>query len=483
MKTTLLKISFLSLICFNSYGANHLVYIGGGGEPKGSSTIFDDHISSIRSLTSKNTWSYDVAFNGGHNKTEALVKSAFPSPTTPALNFTKNDYDRIIAEAKSKITTGTLKKDDQLVLVIDTHGAEKSSGEVTHKISLSGGGNVTNLNTLAGGRLQNLDGLKELITLSEKQGVKLAIVDLSCHSGNTLELAKNSKKTCIISSSGPNHYGYTGRGSFTDRFIDKLSTDGISLEDAFLQARLSSNDSAYPLINTINSDKAFKEFYDLIGPYLNSQYTEGLGKLHTQILEMNDAINKCSRQSQFEDLISKLQGMKNLSDKAFSARDGLVNHLKEYYSLQMQMLQASQAYGTDKMERTENFKSEEINPKTNKPYFNVNFTWEQLSQIHIETFKASTEKNLKPYLNDPDFQQRRKATDKLLENLFKRVQFIHTNHPQLRDSVQNSLKYTYNIKNTFNLSEKIGQKEKLIYDSIYNSVSRNPNNPCQQIKM
>lgn len=483
MKNKIAKTILLCLVSTPSFSANHLVYMGGGGEPDGNSTIFDQHISSIGKVTSKSKWTYEATFNGGHSKTENLLKKSFPNPVSPITDFNRSAFNKIISETKIKLSSGTLNKDDQLIIIIDTHGAQRES-ELTHQISLSGKTNSLNYNTLEGSLRTDLDELQEIVKLSESRGVKLAIVDLSCHSGSTLNLVtKNNKNTCIISSSGPEHFGYTGGGSFTNNFINNLSKDNISLEEAFLEARRGSKDAAYPLINTQNSELAKSEFYRLISPYLNSQIASNLGKLHEQVLMMNDPINQCVRQSQFDSLIQKLNELDNLSGKAFQAKNGLIEDLKEYHNLQLQMLHESKKLGVDKLKEIESFKSIEINPKTNTPYFNLKLTWGELASIDKNVFTSSSTKNLEKNKNDADFPQRKMAMDKTLAQIFTKIDAIHKQYPNLKNSYASSLEFSMKVKDTFSLSEKIGKKEKQIYDAIYHSIEKESNHPCQQIKM
>lgn len=484
MKKTIIALTTVSSISLSAYGANHLVYMGGGGEPPGTQTMFDDHIKSMKKVTSTGKWSYQTAFNGGHSKTEALIKESFPNPVTPPTHFTRADYNKTIEDLKQKVTNGSLKKGDQLIVMIDTHGAQGDpKDEITHKVSLSSPAGITNFNTLAGTTTQLLDNLKELVTLTESRGIKLGIVDLSCHAGSTLNLAKNQPNTCVVAASGPKHFSYTGNGAFTNLFVNNLGTKDTSLEDAFLKARLDSDDSAFPMISTANNDKASAEFYELIGPYLNSQYNVQTGKLHDDILAMNNPQNKCMRQEQFSNLINKLNSLQNLSDKAFKDRANLIVDLKAYHELQMKMHAESLRVGTATLQNKVSYKSAEINPLTGKHYYNINITWEELIKIDKTYFKNISYQNIEKYKNEADYPNRVKALEKALSFVNNKIDEITAQNPSLRQSMSKSLNYAVNLANTFNISEKIGQKEKRIYDTIYNSSAKNPNNPCQQIKI
>lgn len=241
---------------------NHLLVFGGGGEPKDKpGTIFDKGLQGIADYTKRSPEVMtEVAFNGGHPETEDILNNRF-SGNIKKSPFEEADYKRLIQSYISKLQNKELVKGDQLMIMINTHGAEKQPQFKTHSIATSVG-NPTNLNSLQGAHTVDLDQLEVLKNLAKAQGVKMAIVDNSCHSGNSLSLA--DENTCVITASGPNHYGFA---PFSENFIE-LMQNGKNLEDVFLEARAMDQTPSFPMISTPQGLKANALLYENMTPFL-----------------------------------------------------------------------------------------------------------------------------------------------------------------------------------------------------------------------
>ena len=257
---------------------NSAYILGGGGDPKGVTTTFDDEIKMMGKFFKSSKWCTSVSFNGGHQETEKILKNNFINTST-VTNFDEKNYNKSIDEMISKIKIGQLKTGDQLMVTINTHGA-RNNGEKTHQVILSKD-EATDLEDSKGSRTANLDRLEELASLASEKGVKLALIDLSCFSGNLLNIKNN--KVCIISSTGPDQYGYSGgRTNYSlfglsifskpaDAFISKfisLFKSGSNLEDMFLEARVAGNDADFPMISTDEGNVVNEAIYNLLSPYL-----------------------------------------------------------------------------------------------------------------------------------------------------------------------------------------------------------------------
>ena len=248
------------------YAENFLVLIGGGGEPKGDKTVFDSDMKNFGKNMENLKWNKEILFNGGHKKTEEIIETFHSKDKSPAKNFTSENYKKMIENYKLKIQNNEIKSGDQLMIFNSSHGAARETGDLSHQIATSGGA-YTNLENLAGSTKVSLDDLQEIIQLTNKKGIQLGIVDLSCHSGTTLALKEKAPNTCIISATGPNHLAYGGGDSFADLFYKGLKP-GLSLEEVFLKARLGTRDYSYPMISTNIDDNNFKKIYASITPYL-----------------------------------------------------------------------------------------------------------------------------------------------------------------------------------------------------------------------
>ena len=258
------------LICFTvmnaTYAKEYLLLIGGGGEPNTETTIFDSGLFNFGKNLKKSKWNYNVSFNGGHPITEKILKNQYSTRKSPVTDFTSDNYTKLLESYKNNILNGTIKSGDQLMIIIYTHGAKGSDGQLTHSIAATGS-SLADLNTLSGANLVSLDKLEEIVKLTNERGIYLGIADLTCHSGATLALKKNAPNTCIITSTSPDHLGYTGPDSFSDIFLKYLSR-GQSLESIFLKARATSKDSSFPMISTDENNTIVSDIYKGISPYL-----------------------------------------------------------------------------------------------------------------------------------------------------------------------------------------------------------------------
>ena len=297
--------------------------MGGGGEPKGNSTIFDGDVNLMSGFLNKSKdWDTTVSFNGGHAKTEEIIKNKMPNAKN-AGDFTEKSYNSMIDEMIQKIESGELKSGDQLMININTHGARRSK-EATHKIALSRT-TATNLSTLQGASTVSLDRMEALAKLAGDKGVKLAIIDSSCFSGNLLNI--NNDKVCMISATGTDQYGYAGtvdaffftmKFTFTGNFVGKFKK-GVNLEDAFLRARESSNTPDFPMISTPEGRAVNELIYKMISPYLTyndnevsdfgNLYPKSGGRFEERVCQYTQNHN------QLQDLLKQYEALANVSDE------------------------------------------------------------------------------------------------------------------------------------------------------------------------
>ena len=208
-------------------GDKYFSFIGGGGEPDGETTIFDPEIPFVGDYVKKSRPKHvNISFNGGHGSTEKKLEESFGDKNN---SFTMESFHQIIQSYADQIRSGEIKSGDQVVVYLSTHGARKKDSENTHHIAFAGSDGTSDLVTLEGANTASLDELKVLSELALKHDVKLGIIDDSCHSGNSLALA--NKNTCVVSSSGPDLFG------FASTAFSKNLKKGRSLEDYFLKAR------------------------------------------------------------------------------------------------------------------------------------------------------------------------------------------------------------------------------------------------------
>ncbi|WII73885.1 hypothetical protein QJS83_08340 [Bdellovibrio sp. 22V] len=212
---TLALVVFVTSVSMSAHAKKVAVFFGGGGEPSTPGTIFDETYMAFQPFNAGSGWSTKSYFNGGHPTSERIADAMTGGKNKP---MTAANMNAEIAQLKDSILNGTLKSGDQLMITVATHGLRKGgTPQRSHSVTTTD-------------QDFNMDKLLELRNLAESKGVKLAILDFSCHSGATLNLA--SDKTCVISAASDN-VGYNNGGEM----IAKSLAKGTNLEKAFLKGR------------------------------------------------------------------------------------------------------------------------------------------------------------------------------------------------------------------------------------------------------
>lgn len=231
-----------------AFAKKEMLILGGGGEPAGNTTIFDKTLQTLGEFSLQSGWNPSVVFNGGHQQTEKIARIVGGKETQQA---TTANLNKKIQEMRARIQRGEFKKGDQVMVAMATHGYPAAPPKVSHSVSSRDG-------------QFDMDQLIELRKAAEKAGVKLAILDYSCHSGNSLRLA--SDKTCVISAASTN-IGYINAG---EQISAKMKS-GLNLEQVFINARKSPKalSPGTPQISTEAGLKAYE-----LTAYLSSSMKE-----------------------------------------------------------------------------------------------------------------------------------------------------------------------------------------------------------------
>lgn len=477
-----LTLAVLVFSSANLFAANHLVVMGGSGDPAGATTIFDTNLKNLGTNLQGTNWKYQLSFNGGHANTESIMRNQFGKSVAPSTSFTIENYNKMIADYKKKIISGEITSSDQLMLVIDSHGAEQGYDEKTHSIAATNPyapktTEKLDYDKLSGSPTVNLDALEELVKLTNDKGIKLAIIDMSCHAGNTLALKKNAPNTCIVTASGPVHYSFSGEGTFSNNFWKKLKP-GMNLEDAFLQARLETNDASYPMISTSENDQITNEVYDTLTPYLY-YVTPKVDKLTPYVKKSSNDQVICQRDTDFSSLMSKINQLQQAAN-GYNG-DELKNLLITYKYTQDKMLARMKAVGGPDAEKVEKFEAP-LDAKTSKltKPFSISMTMKELANMTpIDTV------NYLQKLYDSEKNPKEKAETLATLNTWKlvKVRYIEVTkkYPGLlkyNSEVNSMVKELNNNRKT---AEKIAAEEKKFYNALYMKKKSNINDPCRQI--
>jgi len=350
----LINLSIL-LFSFNLMAESHIVYLGAGGEPAGDETIFDNGAKLFVNFYQRNKENYKaiVAFNGEHEKTDSIIRKGFKNAEIKD-KFSKENYQAIITNLINKLNANPpqIKPGEKIMVMIDTHGSEKSEGMDTHNISLTGNP-ILNYNEGSDDASSiSMDSLKELAKLAEEKGVNLAIIDGSCHSGNSLALANS--KTCVISGSAPNQYAT----NFTELMASKMSK-GKTLEQAYLDARLAADPTPFPMISSPIGNLVQKDLEAAI-PFLfyHEEGESTLDKIDNYMMSLSQVEPYCKRENDFLGLKQFLTYMKSVL-KTNQAKNNKLNlaglkrletNIEKYKKVQDEYVKAFYKFGINQEE-------------------------------------------------------------------------------------------------------------------------------------
>jgi hypothetical protein len=218
-----------------SFAKNELLVLGGGGEPDGPTTIFDDSFQIFADIakTHQQTWNSKFLIQKKHEKLSNIVKEL------PSNEFNPENSEREIKSLIEKMKT--MQPGESVSVVILTHGlpAKVDNPTQTHLISASSSDKIRSMIRES----VNLDLLIDVAKVAKEKSLKLAIVDNSCYSGSTQNLSKlaDFKDICILSGSSKNTPNLT---SFMTNLSEKLKSSH-NFEEAFLDARSMKASSGY----------------------------------------------------------------------------------------------------------------------------------------------------------------------------------------------------------------------------------------------
>jgi hypothetical protein len=460
----------------------YLAFIGGGGEPAGDSTIFDDSVREMQGFMSNSGWKPQVSFNGGHAITENLVNNLFSSSSgltnTP---FTSNSFESMIAGYEKKIISGDIKPGDQLMIQINSHGALALSEEGTHSIATSVG--VANdLTHLTDVETVSLDRLQKLSELANTKGIQLAILDFSCHSGGTLEL--QNPNTCVISASGPRHYGFA---SFGGEFAKNMQK-GKNLEDVFLETFKNHTEPSFPMISTHAGEALQSRLYELMTPYLYfNEGNNGYDKLDN-FLRFQMGRDQCHQMQQdFLDLKNLLTNINSIfyqDPKMNQGFNELKNALAEYNDFMKTL--------------NEQYLPVITNPKLSKETQNICFKSSTPDQMEIDTCSDIPTLDLLKINLDGEIARENKRLknkkgispedEKLVRNRIEqlkaqkiRKEAILSTRPDYQRFVSLLNKYRNIHDETWRLATRVKTNFRLIYEKSYQALATGSvaPNPCR----
>lgn len=464
-----------SLLAVDKY----FTFAGGGGEDRRKpNTIFDQPITPLSNYVNNaftHLTNFEIAYDGGHQKTKELLKAKFPK--VPNVGFTNESLNKIIDNYIDKIKEGKIKSGDQILLSIDTHGVKAGKDVVSHKIATDPGRydekNPTSYD------LYSLDRLKELMEISKKKNIKLGILDLGCYSGSSLNL--NDSHACIITSTTSDLFSFKGDGTFTTEFFNQMAA-GKSLEDVFLAARGKINgDRSMPMISTDIGRNINDEIYSKLTPFIHFHTDDPRSGVHANLFEYLASIDSdqkfCKRQNDFKQLMESIDKIEKLSKSSMTILNYEFVYSSESFSklkkllveYKLKMDEIAKEYYSKKRKLYEKESIYFINDKGVKMV--VPYTVEAiLSSDFLNLYRLET---LKP------------KPDKTLVSLFKsladkRADLIKS-RPELLKISDSLNAISAKVKGTTDLSIAIATEERKLYDTLYRKKreSDKKTNPCR----
>ncbi len=448
-----------------------LYIIGGAGDPDTRvDTIFDPAFKTILEFLPNSDWQATVRYDGNHSKTVNMLqdkKEIIPDQDSLSAGSFNKALDKMKNQAE------TLPPGAQMLVYIDSHAPEKAAGSkmLTHEIAVSGGG--TNLNLLTGAKFAKLDGLQEIISAANARGVKIAIVDLSCHSGSTQTLAND--KTCVISSTASNLYASK---QFIENFTKNM-TKGQNLESIYLATRKETGDASLPMISTPAGKTLSNQEQSLTG-FL-------IFKKNTEIDKMSPFLSNEAKNCTNHDLpLARLNQLnKNLSflfkDLPSGNQDPdfveLKNLVESYQKIQSRIEQQLNGISTN-LSKVETIEVKFRNEKGNIETLSDHFERRNLVQADWTEEERSLRARAKDESGSAKFDDLARAA--LNHRCAQRKAELLAQYPEFTSAEKAKTKLIDGIKDSVQIAKKISAAERKVYQKLYEKESKkSSSNACK----
>jgi hypothetical protein len=485
MKSLLIVLSVLTSLQIKA--ENHFVVIGGGGEPlTNPGTQFDTSLQNAADFYKANSKNYTtiINFNGGHIKTDKIIDKNFKGAVVKP-GFSAENYKAVVNELIEKLKSDPplIDKNQKILLFINSHGAESKKDQLTHNISASNS-ELLDMNS-EGPNSIDLDSLTELSKLAELRGVKLGIIDASCHSGNSLSLGNS--KTCVITGSGPNHYAFTNFGDAIAAALKK----GKNLEEAYLEARKKVDGEGFPMISSIAGQQTQQTLYPLLTPYMyfHGEYRGmAMDKIDKYLFNEDAGELICKREKQF----LALQKLLELAEKvnAFETR-GFFGNKKIEGEIDLaplrEKLLSYKKTQDDYLKRIKEIDLSTLDKK--EDIFTDDYPQGANLTSHKDMLNTDYEKIIKlkkEALLDPSLTPSKKEELKKLLIFFERSQEIKADvlvrYPQYAQRAKILEEIKNDEKLTFKIASGITKESHKAYSAYYEALSRenaDKANPCK----
>lgn len=455
-----------------------VVLMGGGGENEGDTTIFDDALAKFALAKTRINANVQMAFNGGHKTTTSIIKEQIQVPNT---EFTQDNYLKLINDSIFKINSGLIPKGGQLMVIVDTHGGMKEPFYDTHSIALSGA-KLIDVTKISGPSTDSMDRFEALSKAAEDRGVKLAIVDMSCHSGSSLSLA--NKNTCVVSATGDKHFGYD---SFTKAFYNQMEP-GLTLEDVYLKARSDSHDLGFPMISSPVGKIINEKLYPLFTPYLYVRERNDADNLTSYIRETAQCENRDQRNLDFEKLLSTIDNFEKIARAVKGEYAGeyfLKDELSSYKRIQDQMLDELKRMNYPLLSKKDTI-TYPLSGKKKKRGSVKHFTYGDILQYPSGNLSYFEEELNDKVKNKSSIKEINEMTDNVneIKAVLNRKAELNKLYPELMQTGTVFEKIVEQSQTIMSKAQSISELARKVYDQQYQSerAINKESNPCADFK-
>jgi hypothetical protein len=260
MRKIIFSLLFLSIL--SSFAQNELLVLGADPLQVGPFTPFDQQLDLMVQMSKKRTNLHSsFLFTQGHKVTDDILKNSSTK------NFTNATLTEELNQLKKRMQE--MKEGQTVSVVILAHGQRASFSRATLTHDISAHKDDQHLHEKDG--FISLDFLKDLAEIAAQKKLKLAIVDGSCYSGETLKIAQipGLEKTCIISASTDHA---TSNARVTLQLLKGL-VDGPNLQSGYITGRKASREALrYFSGISVSTAPAFPQISDSIGTFLSKEF-------------------------------------------------------------------------------------------------------------------------------------------------------------------------------------------------------------------
>jgi hypothetical protein len=345
-------------------------------------------------------------------------------------------------------------------VTIDSHGTE-GDGK-SHQIAVSSSTLSQSLEKLDGSKTVSLDILLSLKEMAIKNGVKLAIIDLSCHSGTSQVFGDD--KTCVISSTGPRTYAFQ---DFAEKF-SKNMVPGKNLEDIFLQTRKESLEPSFPMISTNVDKEISSKLYNLFDQFLS--YRES--SIHSDKIfdKIRNKVIGCeTAKSDLNTLVKKIDELKTGLDLT-----ELRNKLSEYAELQDSAIKDFKQFIHPELDKENVFKAEGSFGIVKSLEESKTLTSEEIINFPIEQYIAGLNNDIAKKKSDAFEIASNNALVLIAHKIADKQKQLKEQYPDYRVYMAKKEELLHKLDHSYILARNIAEQERKVYDTIYqNKKSHN----------